>query len=296
MTTKKLNIGSVVDNLIMVRVTIRRWGGGATAEHVARDVEHQNEANNGAVKVWLRHLPKSIRHEMGTICSRLRAAVNSQSLPWEDGGWRVVRADKYMALVDSIDSHKEDFEKVVDTIVDNYHDIKATAKKNLGKLFQETDFPARGELRIRYGIEINPKPIQTTADIRIKGLSAEAEQMIRKSIEQNLKTQMELAMRSLVDELLSLCNGLNKRIKKVDQKGVHYDAFVKRTHKVCDALRNLNLAGDTSINELIKRTEQTLCQHNGDVLRENETARKKIAKKTESLIDELDNFDLDMEI
>jgi len=127
-------------------------------------------------------------------------------------------------------------------------------------------------------------------------LSAEAEQMIRKSIEQNLKTQMELAMRSLVDELLSLCNGLNKRIKKVDQKGVHYDAFVKRTHKVCDALRNLNLAGDTSINELIKRTEQTLCQHNGDVLRENETARKKIAKKTESLIDELDNFDLDMEI
>lgn len=288
MKIEQLNIESIIGSLVAVKMTPRGLGGNVAAVQISRDAETSHGAETGTVDSSISYLPPDIRHKIGTATSQLRTAWNTATLPWEDGGWRVVSSAGFMPLLDKIAPLKDARQRIIDDdLLKIYDEVRSASKKRLNGLFRDEDFPSKEVLARKFGVDIGSKAIQAASDIRIAGLSESAAEMIRKSVENQLREQIFLAITEVGCRLKGLVGNMLDKVTREKQDGVQYKGVQQQAIEVCESLKGLNITGDAKLAAMIDNVKKSVTQFSGDTLRSSVIARVAAKSKAMKLSDEL---------
>ena len=296
MTTKKaINAkctNEVLQSLVQVKLTVHFWNGVRKQNDLAREFEVSKGAEDDSCDLQVIYIPKHIQHKIGVAKSRLESFWKTASLPWEDGGWRVVTAEAFMPLLDSIAPLVRNYNDTVEEVVGMYDEIKAEAKRKLNGMFDESRFPSKDDFRAKYGVDNYSKPIPISADTRIAGLSEASQQLVRRSVEMQISEQLNKAVETIGERLKKLVNDMQIRLAKDDAKGTRFAGLLGTVNEVCDALATLNITKDPVVTETINKVKRTLTKYSPDDLRDETkpTVRNDMKLAARTLAAELDEL------
>ena len=286
-------------NLVMVHMTISAWTGERKAKKFDKELEvFSRSAGSEADAVTLikKLLPPSYRQPIVQITDNIRKYWDALTLPWEHAGWDVVRAEKWSVLMDNIAKLKLDYVKLIDQMCqpEEYEKIKAFAKKRLGRLYTEGEFPTAKEMRAKYNITVESRPLIRPEDVRVAGVTETEEKKIRGDYEAEFNNKIKELETGVLDALQELLTEVDTRIKvrsaTGDQKGVRYGSLQRKAKKLAEQLHNMNVNGDVDVAVLIDETIDVLTKADPERLRESEEARVVIGKQAGSLLSQLKGF------
>ena len=239
-----LDLDEVVSTLVKVKLYVGGGARDARADTLSQELATAHGANVKKIKTSVRWLGEEHKKKIDAAYSALRGAFNTSTLPWEDGGYRIVPADRYQLLCDKVAELGEAYRDAGDDIVSHWDDIMAEAHRELNGAMASLDIPTAEEFRRNIVFGLTADVVVAPKDIRIAGLGEATVERIRNQAERNIADRITTAIDSMLANLTNLLTELVRRTDKEKQKGTRYNGWANWAKNEVAAMRPLNFTND----------------------------------------------------
>jgi F0F1-type ATP synthase membrane subunit b/b' len=284
----------IVSTLVRVKLTIGGNGTGRVrANELAKEVATIHAMDAGSMLAQVAWMPKEYKSLLGAASSALRTGFNSRTLPWEDGGYRVVPADRYSDLQTFVAEFRATFDEAVAKIGAHWDEIIADARKRLNGAFDKLTLPTRDAFVASFSVDMDSSCVVAPQDIRVVGLDEVALTRIREQSAKEYGARIESGIGQLVEQMSELLSDLISRTEKPEQKGIRYDGWSKWAKKTIAAVRPLNITKNRALDSLMAHVESIASKLDPKAMRDSADARAIIAtmaKRAAATTDALDGF------
>ncbi len=278
---------SLTERAMLVRVSIGYWTGRKKDGQASEEVAKEKNAARDAGTWWTRLMPKSAISPVQNAVMAGRVLNNNLTLPWMDGGVRVLPAEMFFDYSKQMREAEEKFDAAVKEFCDKYTERLADARERLGDLYKPEMFPTAREIKSKFHWSVNYLPLPDSKDFRVD-LGAETTKAIQQDIEAQTQTALEASMRDLWDRLYKVIGKVAERLS--DPKNIFRDSLIGNVTELCDLLPHLNVMGDEKLEDMRQQVLKTITSQKPDELRVNETERDKTAKAAKSILDTMGQF------
>lgn len=274
-------VGSLSSRGMLVDLTISYWVARAEDKKASRDAEFANDAQNGSGKFHkhLINIKAQTYRDVKETAREVRAWHYWNTLPWSNAA-RCLPSNNYLAYTDGLRKRIDAFNLAVDVFMDDIHHLTEEARVTLGKMFRETDYPSREQMRVKFGIHVDIYPLPDAGDFRAH-LADDQVSAIKQQIEAGVKRSTELAMRDAWTRLHEQVAHMVERLSKPD--ALFRDTLVGNVRELCDLLPRLNLTDDPTLKAMGAEVKRRLGAHDAESLREDKHLRAKVAADAEAL-------------
>lgn len=284
----KTSIESVSKNLVKVRVRISAWTGNAKSLEGRQELAMDHAAEADAVTVGLHILPKALQKQIRDHSIGIRKVVKSLSLPFEDGGYRILKSSEYSRLNKEVQRRKDAFENFVyDEIYLKYNELTHIARKRLGSLFNEDMFPDSDQILKRFGVRMSVQPVENLDDLQIKGISNDELEEIKRATKEELENNLLEGQMDLVRNLRKMVENI---IDKTDKEGSRYKRALENLKELCDSVPMLNIFESEELNNLAKSIKEKIAETDSDSIKDDPKVAKAIKVEASSFVDALDQI------
>jgi len=266
--------------VVLTKLRCSWWHGNKVAHGIASEVAEAKQGEADAFRVQLKCMPPEVREPMAEVTRKMNDLWKSKSLPFEDGGWRIMKVDKYDAVLQAVNELAAKRREIADYMVEHYEDILAYAKRALGAAYDEGMIPARDEMRRHFVTAFRCKPVPTAADVRLLNIGDEMRKEMEKQLTEQLdeatslmKTEVRERLKHFITELLTRLN------EHKDKSGARYGALLKSLGKYAQQFREIGLLDQ---DELLVKIEEIANTSSKDV-REQPHIRKAVKKELEKV-------------
>ena len=303
------------ENAVLVRMTAKHPSGIRTDKALKRNLAIETEVSSERLLGVSKHIfGEDINKYFRSILNEFRNSFYyPMTLPWADNstdwdnkvvsGWRLCPNSQLESLQNAVDEAKQKWDKEVDGFLKGHPQKMEQAKRNLGKAFNECDYPTFDELRskFRFDFEISTVP-QYGSDIRLN-VSEKLRSKIENDVKNRLNNNIKNVLKTTVDAVLEQTDHLAKKLREYDpkqkQKGFFNASSFKALEKLTGSLPNINsdiLGNDQDIADAHQKLVGVVATFNGynngiDSLREDDALadqkRKDLADKLEESADSL---------
>ena len=170
---------------------------------------------------------------------------------------------------------------------DQYEQSVDDARKELGSLFRDDDYPPVSEIWDRFEFELNFTQLTDATDWRVK-LGENEENLIKQRVQHNLQRSFEEASKEPWVRMKKVLDAMVERLSNPENK--FYSTLVTNIEDLCDALPGLNIAGDPELDSLAQEVRARLTIHTPDELRKNLDTRKETAEQAARLAERVDEY------
>jgi hypothetical protein len=257
------------------------WTGRKKDSKVGRDVclDKDAEADDGAW--WTYMIPKAKLKRMDTARGRCRTQWIKETLPWMDGGIRILPSALFMQYTKRMREYIKEYEEAKDEFLKDYPTIVEDAKRRLGKLAKGKRFPNVSEIRNKFDITLDVLPIPTVGDFRVQ-LGDKQLEKAQKEVERTINTMVDKAMEELWLQFKNLIAKVEATMS--DPKKKFKDSIIKNLEDFCELVPKMNLTDDDKLESLRRDVKARLAQLKPDELRNNKHSRKKAAKTAKEIL------------
>lgn len=275
------------EKAMLVSLSIPYWTGKASDERVNEEItrKHQTAADAHEYKKILLH-PDAVNKVKATR-TRARTYFFDQTSPWIDGGTRMLASALYLDVAKKMHEFRGEYESEVAELVRNYSKLKGEARKRLGSLYRDEDYPSESELRRKFGWEMKVLPIPSKEDFRLD-LGDKATGEIRKQIEASINAAAALATKDLWLRLHTTVEALAEKMREADP--TFRDSIIHNIKDLCALLPKMNIADDPKLEEMRRKIETELASLSTAELREDKKARKKAADSADELLKKMAGY------
>jgi hypothetical protein len=278
---------SVHTRALLVFLSISTWTARkydkAVSHKVARD--YDAPTNAGRYNKFLLPGEHASYQELLTLAGSIRDEHYTRTLPWTDGGQRVLSTDGYMDYADWFRGRKAQFERARDTFIQDYPAMKADARLLLTKvqdgLYKESDYPSELDMAKRFGLSVSYSPLPKADDLRVD-LDAQAIAEISASLQAGTAAALNTATQEAWSRLYKVAAKMHERLSQPD--AIFRDTLVENAQEVCSALRTLNVTDDPNLEAMRASVERELTRYSPDVLRDNKAVRADVAVKADQIM------------
>ena len=208
--------------------------------------------------------------------TKLRSLINDALLvvwnstrPWDNVGFRLLPMEYYDDFTEAFAKIKDDFEEAKQTFINNYDVYVKEAKRDLGKVFNNADYPDKADLNSYFNLEIQTSKFPEIDDIRLNLTNEELIDMQNDVVE-----KYDGAITSSIKILFEMINKKN--------------AIKEDVLKCYNLIKTLNVDDNTTINMELITVEESIKLKFGDI-KEKETK----SNESEMIMDDIDGFDED---
>lgn len=274
-------MANLTSKAMLTSLGISYWTGKAQDERVLDEIvqKHQSTAEMHEYKKVL--IQPSALAPIKQLRSKARTVWMTSTLPWIDGGTRVLPATKYLAVAEQLREVKIEYDAAVKNFLANYSMFKAEAKKRLNGLYREEDYPTKEVLVRKFGFDMRVFPIPEANDWRVdlgKENNAEIKQQIAAQIKQAEEMLVESVWRKMSERVSIIADYLKDQDKTV--KAVS----VKALREMIADVAEFNLSNDPAVEKMRKRIDKELAGLSVDTLNEDLDARKKASKSADDIL------------
>lgn len=285
--TASKDIGNIVSSLVKVKLRIGAKGTSVRSRELASETAAAHGAQERDISTQVKWLAKKYVVDIHTTYSRLRAGFNSRTLPWEDGGYRAVPADRYQELCDFVAVAGDDFSAAAQKVADEWDAAMDEAKARLNGLMSKMSIPTRDEFIQSFNYDFRSDVIVAPSDMRVAGIAEAQIERIRQQAENDYAARIADGIDGMLATLTEMLSDLVERTDKDNQDGVRYGSWAKRARKMAEEMAPLNIVSDERLNKLLAHVNRIASKMDADAVRNNDKARAEVRADA---VDALDKF------
>jgi len=184
----------------LMHLHIKKWAAEVTdkaAQQIGAVAKHA-DTNQDSYKKSL--FVTDALHEVNRCAGRIRAFFYHESLPWSDGGGRLMPSRSFKGFSVRHKALVRDFEMAVERFLQGYEEAKDEAEAKKGDLYDASEYPHVLEVRQKFGIELTTLPFPDIGtDFRV-----EAPEGVIKELKQDMAESLERVNNKVNTEVVAL--------------------------------------------------------------------------------------------
>ena len=268
----------------MARLRVRKWHARIKDKRVAHDASVANGASDAAFSVYKRLLAgaEDSLKKVHAIIDSARLRHYQLTLPWsttgvdESGrrdGPRLLPNTLFMEYVKEMGEAKTSMKASLAAFIQSYPAMMHEARRQLGKSYDETEYPPVSQIEDRFALDFDFQPIPTGVDF--KGLPKQQCEALARTLNGNVRKCLENAMRDVWQRLHTAVLAMAERLG--DPKKIFHDTLITNLRELVALLAHLNATDSPELERLRARVATDLCAEEPDTLRENMALRALVA-------------------
>ena len=268
-----------------------------TRKSLSSDQRQQAAAQFGAEQKFISAGKKLIdtSHPAMLAVNQMRRQITDYwkgcSLPFPEPGIRLVRQADLEQLNGQMEVFKMQLGVAVSHLQTAYDEIKDQARKRLGSLYCESDYPASflGLFEVSWDFP-NVEPPDY-----LRRLQPEIYQQECTRIRTQFEEAVQLAEQSFVDELSALVSHLSERLSGSDdgKPKVFRDSAIENLTEFFERFRRLNVSSSSELDELVERARDVVSGVHPHTLRNDQSIRQQVATQLSGVQSVLDGLMVD---
>jgi hypothetical protein len=286
MPTIALTTAKLTERALLVALNISEWGARRRDREVTASVAREHGADHDAGCYTKILLPKPFLACIRQVRTQARSAHHELTLPWCDNGYRILPVDLHLAYMDRLRELRSRFEVAVEDFLADYGDrAKAAARRKLGTLYREADYPSSHRLRRAFAFEINLQPLPDGHDWRID-LPETTLERIRRDLESRLEEAQRLALEDLYRRLADVVSHMATTLGEPDK--IFRNSLIGNVRELCALLPHLNIGRDRDLDFLNREIEARLARLDPETLRADPSSRQTAAVDAAALLETIE--------
>ena len=276
---------------------VSAWSGSSHDRDVTEEVSETHSADiKDAGRYSKQIISKKALKDVNAAASLARRTHRLLTLPWQDDGSRILSTRGYVEYTDQMRLKRLAFEAAVDQFCGQWDMHVNDSKRRLGSMFDESDYPTVEDIKRKFGMDVEIKPVPDAGDFRAE-LDARSVSAIVKDIERRTEARLEAAMNDVFTRIADVTGKMVERLREYKPpqgenkaENTFRDSLVWNVKEVADILPSLNITNDPRLDELQKQLHKDLTEHSPEVLRDNDRLRNETADKAEKILNKVKKF------
>jgi hypothetical protein len=275
------------DRALLVSLSISQWTARKLDKKATKDVADINRASTSAGRynkslLPLNDLLANVHQKTGVI----REKFAKNTLPWGIDGTRMLPSANYLQFMQDFRKEKSEWQTLVTTFLDNYEYLVAEAKRWLGDLYDEKDYPSKDSIMGKFNMDMGIFPVPSN-DFRV-ALSSDELTRIQEDLESRMTSIQQEAMNDCWHRLYKHVEHITEKLS--DPKNIFRDSMIDNARETCDLLTRLNIAEDPNLENMRQQVERKLLDFHPDTLRNDLDVRQDTAAEARKIMDAMSVF------
>ncbi len=213
------------------------------------------------------------------------------SLPYPEPGIRLIRQDRVEPFTAQVEQFQEELDEAVETLDRHYFELKVTAQRRLGTLYNPGDYPE--SLAGMFSIEADFPSVEVPD--YLQQLSPELYEQECQRVQQRFDEAVRMAEEAFLAELAKLTSHLTERLSgDADGKPkIFRDSAIENLTGFFDRFRQLNIRSNEQLETLVADAQQVIRGVEPQTLRDNQGLRRHVASELSRVQSVLDGLLVD---
>jgi hypothetical protein len=241
----------ITEQAVLAKLTTHQWSGRKRDREVSRKATKDARAEQGSGAYYKKLAQSHFFDEFSRLAQEARSYHNEVTLPWLDGGYRLLPTNLFMDYQQQMRVYSNKADQIARRIRDDYPRLLTQAQNRLGDMYNPDEFPSAEQLQASFSIEVSLLAVPETADFRTQ-LDDQTQAKLKSEVEQSYKQLEHQAVKNLWDRLEAVIEHLSTRLHQVDhaeRKRLHA-SVVGHVKDLVEILPSLNITGDEQLNRL----------------------------------------------
>ena len=241
---------------VLVSLNVSIWTANKLDREDSKEVVDQKKLKNDQMaRVWKSLLPKNtFFSSIHGLAAKARKFHYANTFAWVQEGARMLPTTNYMEYMEFMRQMKTEFNRAVETFLQEYGQLQLVAKDALNSIYKESDYPSAESLRSKFSFDTVVMPVPAgemfTADV-----DDEESARVREDIEKSVQEAFRAANRDLWERLYSTIAKVQERL--ADPKGAR-ESSLASLRDMLSLLDRLNVSGDDRLEKLRKQAEERI--------------------------------------
>lgn len=272
-------------NAMLIDLNISVWTGRKMDKKVSEEVDASKGTKARAGNYHKKLMAGSNKLEnIQKIVTAVRSWNYQQTLPWSDGGSRLLPMKNFFNYKETLNNYENQFNQAVDEFITEYPQLVSGSAFTLGDLFDRGEYPTADSLKDKFKFKFVFSPVPDAGDFRIDvedSAKAELEEQYKSYYEQKLADAMADAWTRLHETLTHI----SERLDYTDEnKKKFWDSTITNATELCSLLSNLNVTNDPKLEDARQKLEKALVGIEPSDVRESEAIRSSVKSKVDNIL------------
>jgi len=275
------------ERALLVQLSISQWAARKYDKKISNEVASQHGTATVVGRYNKSLLPMNdLLDNVHKKASLIRTNFYANTLPWGMEGTQMLPSSHYLNFMTEFRKEKNEWQTLVANFTSNYDSLKEDAKRFLGTLYNESDYPTLSEIVGKFNIDIAVFPVPST-DFRVS-IASEELKRIQQDVERRVQQSQAVAMKEVWTRLYDKVKHMADKL--ADPKAVFRDSMIDNAREICALLPRLNFSDDPNLETLRQQVEMGIANHHPDALRNNPDLRRDTAAEARAIMDKMNVF------
>jgi len=274
------------DRALLVQLSVSQWTARKYDKKVTNEVASAHGTTTAAGRYNKSLLPMNdYLDRVHKKTTHIRTKFYENTLPWGIEGTMMLPTSNYLQFMTDFRKEKGEWQYLVNEFVGNYDQLRLDAKRLLGSLYDDADYPDETDVARKFNMDMAIFPVPST-DFRVAIASDELTR-IQQDVEKRIADAQTTAMKEVWDRLYDRVKHMAEKL--ADPKAIFRDTMVENTKELCALLPRLNFMDDPNLEQLRQQVEASLLKH-PEALRNDPDLRRDTAAEAKAIMDKMSVF------
>jgi len=275
---------------MLVNITMSVWTGRKLDKQVSAEVDVAKSTKTRAGN-YHKNLFAGVDElaAVGRISGKIRNWFHEQTLPWSDGGDRLLTMSNFKDFKGQLKIFEIEFADAVKTFCDKYSTLISAQAFTMGRLFDRSEYPDVDDIANKFALRYTFSPVPEVGDWRVDA-NAEDKKELEEQYQQAYDDRLGSTTRDLWDRLHGVLTHMADRLADTPEgeKKIFRDSLLETPVKLCELLTKLNVMNDPKLEAARKSLESAICNIDIKDLRKSQGARLEVKTQVDEILKRFD--------
>lgn len=197
-------------------------------------------------------------------------------------------------VMERMETYKTELAVKTEAFLKVYKPAKESAKKKLGKLFNDDVYPNESTLAARFYLEFEPEPEpMVMPEKKLQSLNPKLFQVYKLELQKKVESAAEGMRVMMRQQLLEMAQHFKERLSGTNEKGekkVFRQSAISHINDFLTFFESKNVTDDTGLDRIVADIKKIMAPVEVDALREDDKFRATIAKQFEQVTAQLETL------
>lgn len=286
---------SIQNASMLIDLNISTWTGRKLDKRVSEEIDHAKGTKVKAGNYNKQLLAGADKlAEVQKIVGQIRTWHYEQTLPWSDGGSRLLPMKNFFDYKNTLASLEQEFEAAVRDFLKEYPQLVSNSAFALGALFDRDEYPDVGDIEHKFKFRYAFMPLPEAGDFRVDcgdTVKQELEAQYKEFYDNKLKEAMTDMWNRLHETLTHMSDKLSnseqpRKLKNGEEvhTKIFRDSMVENAVELCGLLTKLNVSNDTQLELARQKLEKAIHGVDAKTLRDSDEVRLSVKKQVDDIL------------
>lgn len=276
------DVGGLQERAVLVRLRMRKWNPSAVDDAVTQQIMSIHGATGDAGRFRKILMQDDGLRKLNSIFWAAWRVHTEMTLPWEDGGKRLLPAKSFFDYKRKMTTFEREFAVVLNQVAATFTDKVKEQKKRLGSMWKASDYPTEEMFRAAFDFAVLLEPIPTADDFRLH-MGKEEREELKRNYDQEIRNKLKGAVQDVFAAVKQTVEELRDKLADPNTQ-VRSGTFTAIKRLVATLPQLNSVVQDPAIAELGKRLAEDLLSVPSDAVAHDTSVRGETQRKADAIL------------